>query len=308
MAKRRGKRPAFRGVYPMLYAMFDKAERLDRGAMRRQVNALIGAGVHGIACMGVASEVNKMSLSERRTLLDWVAEDVNGRVPLSVTVGEPSVPGQVEFVRSAKAAGAQWAILQTPPVRGASESSVVRFFGAVCEKAALPLALQIAPEYLGLDMSAAGLNTLARNHPNLRLLKVELPPLPAARLVEDTRGVFEIFNGRAGQEMTYNLDAGCIGIIPGAETADVTALIYDLWSSDKPSDRAEAERLYREIAPLLTFLETSMDNLLVYGKRLMAKRLGISYDRALPRQPHGAPHKFAVALVDRLAAKLGPFD
>ena len=123
----------------MLYAFFDRDERLDPGAMRRQVDALIRRGVHGISVLGLASEVNKMNATERRALLDCVADAVNGRVPLSVTIGEPSVPGQIEFARAAKAAGAAWVILQTPPVRGASETALLRFFGGVADKTALPL-------------------------------------------------------------------------------------------------------------------------------------------------------------------------
>ena len=307
MAKRRraATRSGFSGIYPMLYAFYDRDERLDRKAVVRQTKALIDAGVHGIAVLGVATEVNRMSLPERLQLMAWVAEAVDGRVPLCVTVGEPSVPGQIAFVRAAKTAGADWCILQTPPVRGASESSVVRFFGAVAEKSTLPIGMQIAPEYLGLDMSSASLKTIARNHANMTLLKVELQPLAAARLVEETEGRFDIFNGRAGQEMIYNLEAGCVGIIPGAETGDVTARIYDLWVSRKSTDKAEAERLYRDIAPLLTFFEHSMDHLLVYGKRLMAQRLGLDARRALPRRPYAPAHPYGLALTERLAAGLG---
>ena len=237
----------------MLYAFFDREERIDQAAMCRQVDALIRGGVHGIAVLGLACELNKLSVLERRALLDCVADSVNGRVPLSVTIGEPSVPGQIEFARAAKAAGASWVILQTPPVRGAGEDALVRFFGAVAEKSELPIGLQIAPAYLGLDMSAASLRTLRRQHRNVVLLKIESDPLTTARLIEDTDGAFQVFNGRAGLEMTHNLDAGCVGIIPGGESADRLARIYDLHRSTKPRDKAEAERQYRMLRSKLVF-------------------------------------------------------
>jgi 4-hydroxy-tetrahydrodipicolinate synthase len=289
----------------MLYAFFDRDERLDMAAMRRQVDALIRRGVHGLSVLGLASEVNKMNVMERRALLDCVADAVNGRVPLSVTIGEPSVPGQIEFVRAAKAAGASWAILQTPPVRGASETALLRFFGGVADKTDLPLGLQIAPAYLGLDMSAASLRVLRRQHRNVALLKIESDPLTTARLIEDTDGAFVVFNGRAGLEMTHNLDAGCAGIIPGAECADRLARLYELYRSAKPRDKTAAESQYRAIAPLLTFLETSLDNLLVYGKRILARRLDLSVERAQPRQPFTPPHPFGLAMSERLARQLG---
>ena len=56
----------FRGVYPILYAFFGADGRLDRAAMRRQVEACIRGGAHGIAALGLATEVNKLTDSEKR--------------------------------------------------------------------------------------------------------------------------------------------------------------------------------------------------------------------------------------------------
>lgn len=49
-------RREFRGVYPILYAFFDAGERLDRAAMRAQVEACIRGGAHGIAILGFVTE------------------------------------------------------------------------------------------------------------------------------------------------------------------------------------------------------------------------------------------------------------
>ena len=57
------------GIYPMLYAYFDANGALDRGAMQAEVEACVGAGAHGIAVGGLASETNKLATSERRQLM-----------------------------------------------------------------------------------------------------------------------------------------------------------------------------------------------------------------------------------------------
>ena len=106
-----------RGIYPVLYAFFDENGGLDRDAMRRQVDFCVESGVHGVTVLGLGTEVYKLDLRERRLLLDWAAEDLGGRLPLAVTVSEPNVAAQIAFVRAAAEAGADWAILQPPPVR-----------------------------------------------------------------------------------------------------------------------------------------------------------------------------------------------
>jgi 4-hydroxy-tetrahydrodipicolinate synthase len=85
------------GIWPIMYAFFDAAGRIDRSAMRRQIDGCVAGRAHGVAVMGLATEVGKLDVTERRQLLEWVAEDLGGRKPLVVTVAEPSVHGQARW-------------------------------------------------------------------------------------------------------------------------------------------------------------------------------------------------------------------
>ena len=59
----------FHGIYPILYAFFDAQGRLDRGAMRAQVEACVRHGAHGLAVLGLATETYKLQTPERRQVL-----------------------------------------------------------------------------------------------------------------------------------------------------------------------------------------------------------------------------------------------
>ena len=52
----------YAGVYPMLYAFFDDAGRIDPGAMRRQVESCVEVGTQGVAVLGLATETHKLDL------------------------------------------------------------------------------------------------------------------------------------------------------------------------------------------------------------------------------------------------------
>ena len=101
----------FSGIHAILYALFDSAEQLDRLAMRRQAETCFGAGVHGIGALDLATEVAKLSEGERCRVMDWLAEDNAGRVPLFFTIFGASVAEQTAQLRRAEAAGADWVIL-----------------------------------------------------------------------------------------------------------------------------------------------------------------------------------------------------
>jgi 4-hydroxy-tetrahydrodipicolinate synthase len=292
----------FHGIYPILYGFFDRHGAPLRDPIRAQVDAAIRHGAHGVAVLGLATETGKLNTSERRQIMERTAEAVNRRVPLAVTVAEPSVHGQAEFIHAAQDAGADWFILQPPAAAaGLGEAELLRFYGSVAERVDAPIALQNAAQYLGVQLSNASLKILTRNHANVCLLKGEAPAHVIQRLIEDTEGAYRVFNGRGGLELPDNLRGGCVGMIPAPECFEVQVRIYDLM---RAGNEAEAERLYREILPLITFLMSSIDTFLCYGKRLTARRLGIAevHDRA----PCQHPTPFGLAMLERLAGGLGP--
>jgi 2-keto-3-deoxy-L-arabinonate dehydratase len=294
----------FRGVYPILYAFFNRDGSLDREAMRAQVEGCIAGGAHGIAILGLATEVNKLNVLERRTLMEWAAQDIGRRVPYAVTVAEPSINGQIEFVTAAAQAGANWVILQPPPVLGVAEAEYARFFGAVADASPVPVAIQNAPGLIATSLSNATLRELNRRHPNLSLLKAEGPATYVQSLIEETEGCFDVFNGYNGLQWPNSLRAGCAGLIPSPDTADVHAKIYGLMKTGNNEDEAQAERLHRDLLPLIVFLMTTVEHLVAYGKRLAARRLGIR--EVYARAPAIEPTAFGLACMARYSSHLGP--
>jgi len=296
-------KPAPGGIYPMQFAFFGADGRLDRAAMRRQAESCVRGGAHGIAVLGLGTEVSKLSGEERRTLIDWVTADVDGRLPVAVTVAGASVDEQVALASYAKAVGAAWLILQPPPERGLPEAYYEDFFAQVLAQVSLPVAIQNAPEYIGVGLSDAALLRLARRHDNFVLLKGEGPALTIRRSIEALRGALAVFNGRGGLELPDNLRAGCAGMIPATDTFDWQVRIFERMRAAAP-DEADAQRIYREVLPTIVFVMQSLDTLICYGKRIAAQRLGVGevYDRA----PSLAPEPFGLACAARYAAALGP--
>jgi 4-hydroxy-tetrahydrodipicolinate synthase len=292
---------SFAGIYPMQYAFFDRDGRLDREAMRRQVHACIAAGAHGIAVLGLGTEVDKLSAEERRTLIDWVTRDVAGRAPVAVTVAGATVDEQVALAEYARSAGAGWVILQPPPERGMPESHYAAFFSNVMERVRLPAAIQNAPEYIGVGLSDRSLVELARRHENFVLLKGEGPALAIRRSIEALAGALAVFNGRGGLELPDNLRAGCAGMIPATDTVDRQVRVFEKM---RAGEEAGAERIYREVLPAIVFVMQSLDTLICYGKRIAALRLGLA--EVHDRGPCLAPDAFGLACAGRYAAALGP--
>lgn len=291
-----------RGIHAMQFAFFDAQGRLDRHAMRRQAEASVAGHAHGVAALGLATEVNKLSQDERHTLIDWVSRDIGGRLPLAVTIAGASVQDQVELARHAADAGAAWLILQPPPERGRPQRDYVDFFARVMAQIDLPVAIQNAPEYTGIGLDDESILALARSFGHFRAIKAEGPATSVQRTIEALAGRLRVLNGRGGLELLDNLRAGCAGMIPATDTFDHQVCIFDCMCSE--ANEREAEALYRRILPAVVFVMQSLDSLICYGKRIAVMRLGLGevHDRA----PALQPTPFGLACARRFAEELGP--
>lgn len=290
-----------RGVHAILYALFDADERLDRAAMRRQVEICLAADVAGIAALGLATEVAKLSFAERQTVMDWVAEDVAGRVPLGFTITGASVAEQIAMVRHAEGVGANWLILQPPAVGTYAAEEYLAFFSRVMRATSLPVAIQNAPQYLGRGLLDEDITRLRADHANFTLIKSESSAEGAANLIAMAGPDLKVFNGRGGLEMIDCLDAGCAGFLLAPDLVDYGVRVMQAYDR---GDRAEAEALHRQTLPAIHFIMQSIEHLICYGKRLFTTRAGLpTHDRA----PAQRPDTEGLAQVAGFAQRFGPF-
>lgn len=291
----------FHGIYPVLYAFFDEALRLDEGRMGQQVEHCIASGAHGICVLGLVTEVNRLDAPGRLELVRMVGRLVRGRVPYAVTVGEPTVRDQVAFCAEAKAAGADWVILQPPPGQQ-TEQDLVAFFGAVARDVALPVAIQNNPVNLASSLSVQGLIEVVRANGNVTLLKAEGWSVDIARVLDALNGQVAAFGGHGGVEFLSLLRSGGAGLIPAPDCLPLQVRIYELVRDGSAGALTEAEAIHREILPLIVFMTRNVPGLVFYGKRLFATQAGIEGVHDLPGGAEPTPFglRETAMLVERL--------
>ncbi|MFA7664773.1 MAG: dihydrodipicolinate synthase family protein [Burkholderiaceae bacterium] len=292
------------GIWPILFAFFDTNDRLDRAAMRRQVDTSIAWGAPGIAVLGVATEVGKLSVDERRDVIRWAAEDIAGRVPLAVTIAGETVAAQRALAAYAVGQGAAFLILQPPPAAATGELDAAgceAFFAEVMRDQPVPVGIQNAPEYLGFGLAPEAIVRLTTDRPEFRILKGEASSVIIERTIAAVGDRLAVLNGRGGLELLENLDAGCTGMIVAPDNADHQHAIHALRAAGRNDEALER---YRQVLPAIVFAMQSLDTLICYGKRIAAWRMGIEvvHDRA----PALQPTDFGLRMARQHAERLGP--
>ena len=245
----------YAGVFPIAPTPFSELGELDLEGMRRVLDCMVDQGVDGICILANYSEQFLLSDEERDVLLDLCLAQVAGRVPVIVTCSHFSTRVAAERAQRAAAAGAAMIMLM-PPYHGASlradEAGIVEHYARVALAAGLPLMLQDAP-LSGVNLPVALLARLAREVPQLRYFKIEVPGAAAklrALVAAGGAAIAGPFDGEESITLMADLDAGATGTMPSALLPD---LIKPVLAAHRAGRRAEAAAAYARILPLINF-------------------------------------------------------
>lgn len=292
-----------RGIFPILYAFFDASGELDRPAFEQQIEACLAAGAHGIALLGLITEVKALTLGERQTLVRWAVDRVAGRVPVMATIAGATLAEVQRLAAAAEAAGADCLVLQPPLGERPPSAELMAFYSAAMGGIGCPVGIQNAPEFLGVGLDPAEVVALRDRHANFTFMKGEGPVVEVKRFVDALGAKTRVFNGRGGLELPDNLLAGCAGMIPAPDCADIQVRIFE---SVVAGDLETARRLYAAALPYIVFAMQSLDVAILYGKRLFARRAGIDNAGAC-RVPTLRPGAFFEAAMSRWSEGFGPY-
>jgi dihydrodipicolinate synthase/N-acetylneuraminate lyase len=246
---------ALTGVFPIAPTPFTESGELDLSGQRRVLDCMIDSQVDGICILANYSEQFLLSDAERDTLLELCVSHVAGRVPVIVTCSHFSTRIAVERARKARAAGAAMLMLM-PPYHGATlradEGGTLEHFARVAEAGGVPIMVQDAP-LSGVVLSVAFLARLAREVPQVRYFKIEMPNAAAKlRALIDAGGdaIAGPFDGEESITLMADLDAGATGTMPSALLPD---LIRPVVVDHLAGRRADAARSYARILPLINY-------------------------------------------------------
>ena len=103
-----------KGVIPAMLSTFDEHEDVDLKRARALVNYLIKAGVNGLYITGSTGEGFLMTGEERKAFTEAVIDEVKGRVPVIVHVGDIGTKKSIDLAKHAQKVGAD-AISSVPP-------------------------------------------------------------------------------------------------------------------------------------------------------------------------------------------------
>lgn len=130
-----------RGVIPAALTFFDDNERVDEKRTREMTEFMIKAGVHGLYLTGSTGMCFAMTAEERRKSAEIVVDQVAGRIPVIVHVGDIGTAKSIEFARHAEKIGAD-AISSVPPFYwGFSPDAIFNYYSDIASSVDIPMVI-----------------------------------------------------------------------------------------------------------------------------------------------------------------------
>jgi len=262
-----------RGIFTILATPFDAERQVDLDSLRRLIAFQLDLGVDGLTILGVLGEAAKLSLDERRLVLDTVMETVAGRAPIVVGASHPQLSTCIELSRAAFEAGAAAVMIHPPLMEQPTDAAVLAYYGAIAGAVSRPIVVQDLPTVSNVILSPDLLAALAEQNPYTRHLKLEDPPLmeKVSAILSRTDQI-TVFGALGGMFLLEELRRGAAGTMTGFAFIEVLVAVFAAFQA---GDMAAAERIFDRYLPLIRYENQPKINLSL-RKELLYRRGAIA--------------------------------
>ncbi|WP_424927147.1 dihydrodipicolinate synthase family protein [Amaricoccus tamworthensis] len=234
------------GIVPILLTPFRPDLTIDHDSLKREIDATLATGVHGIG-IAIGSEIFKLTRDERREMLRLTVEHVQGRVPVIMNTSAPGTAPAVELARDAAAAGASRLMIWPPDFFALGPGPVIAHLSRIADASQLPIILQDVPQ---APISPALALRIAEAVPLVDTIKVETNPTVAqvGAMVSAVRDKLAVLGGAGGGTLVEEYRRGARGTMPFASQADE---FMRAWRAlEAGQDEEAAEIIETEILPV----------------------------------------------------------
>ena len=144
----------FQGSAVAIVTPFQKGA-VDYTAFTRLIELQIASGTDAIVCVATTGEAPTLALDEKLSVIQFVVERVNGRVPVIAGTGGNNTAAVIESSKTAEAIGVDGLLVVTPYYNKTTQDGLVAHFYAVADSVDIPIIVYNVPSRTGLNVQPA---------------------------------------------------------------------------------------------------------------------------------------------------------
>jgi len=231
-----------RGIIPPIITPFDKEENVDCKTLRKIIDYLIDAGVHGVFPLGSTGEGYGLGFNEKRKVIETVLEATNKRVPVYAGTGAITTKESVRLTEMATKIGVDALSVITPYFISPNQEELYEHYKAIAASTDLPIILYNNPGRTGVNLSIDLIIRLSKIDNIVGIKDSSGDMNQVVEIVRRTKGHFAVLAGR--DTLIYGFLAyGAHGSV--AATANIVpklvVSIYELYQKGEYLAALEAQ-------------------------------------------------------------------
>jgi 4-hydroxy-tetrahydrodipicolinate synthase len=250
-------RQRFTGCGTALVTPFTRDLAVDEAAVSRLARRQIEAGIHFLVPCGTTGESPTLSDDERARVVELVAAEARGKVPVLAGAGGYDTKEVIHAGRRMQQAGADGLLSVTPYYNKPTPEGLYQHYRAIADAVPLPIIVYNVPGRTGCNVDPA---TLARLATIPNVVGVKEASGNMTQMCEVCRAVPEDFIVLSGDDvLTLPLMAvGGRGIISVASN-EVPAQMSRMVEAAERGDFSAARRIHHDLQPLMmiNFIESN---------------------------------------------------
>ena len=270
---------------------------IDYPRLKGLVDWHAAEGTDGIVIVGTTGESPTVDVEEHITLIARTVEYSAGRVPVIAGTGGNSTKEAIHLTRSARKAGAKFALSVVPYYNKPTQEGLFRHYKAIAEAEDLPMLLYNVPSRTVADLANDTILRLAEVKGIVGIKDATSNIERCTDLLMRRPKGFLVFSGNDDSALAY-IQLGAEGVV--SVTANVAPrLMHEMCVAARAGDTANAIRINNKLLPL-------HKNLFVESNPIPVKwalhRMGrIAEGIRLPLTPLASQHHETVATALRAA-------
>jgi len=218
----------FTGTGVALVTPFLDDTRPDYDGLRRLVRHAIEGGVDYLVVLGTTAETATLSPEEKTRIMEVVAAENAGRLPLVVGIGGNHTLAVASELQNRDLDGYDAILSVSPYYNRPTQEGIYRHFQYLAERAPLPLILYNVPARTGSNMLPGTVVRLAADFPNIIGVKEACGEIGQIRdLIDRVPAEFLVISGDDSTAVPTILagGAGVISVLGQAIPSGFTAMI-----------------------------------------------------------------------------------
>lgn len=225
---------------------------VDYDQLARFIDFQLEKGINALVAVGTTGESATLTPDERKSVIRFTVNRVNGRVPVIAGTGTNNTEHVLEYTRSACGDGADAVLVVTPYYNKATQGGLIAHYSAVADVSDKPVILYNVPSRTGCNLLP---QTVARLAQHERIAAIKEASGNMAQVMEIFRLCskdLDVYSGEDGMvvPMLAMGGAGCISVMTNVVPELGVAMTDKFFAGDV----AGAAKLQLQLLPLIDCL------------------------------------------------------